>query len=151
MSQVFADHLGNRRSPLFPCLACVKRRLTTSENHPNEASQGIDTKGLVLSTGSHESAAPNTTGISKRFQRASKKMCSKPEIVDAVKDLCLNVKQGELFCLLGQNGAGKSTAIAMMTGQAPLTHGSIRFVLRSPIWKSHGLVAGVLFNNCMDM
>lgn len=104
--------------------------------------EGINNKGLVLSTGSEaelddddDDASPGTGsatagGISKQFRRASKSMCSsKPEIVDAVKGLRLNVKQGELFCLLGQNGAGKSTAIAMMTGQAPLTHGSIRFVL----------------------
>jgi ABC-2 type transport system ATP-binding protein len=35
----------------------------------------------------------------------------------AVDDLCLNVGRGEIFGLLGHNGAGKSTAIGMMLGQ----------------------------------
>lgn len=33
----------------------------------------------------------------------------------AVKNLNLSVKQGELFALLGVNGAGKTTAIKMLS------------------------------------
>ena len=36
--------------------------------------------------------------------------------VVAVNGLCLEVAQGELFSLLGVNGAGKTTAIRMLTG-----------------------------------
>src|SRR3954463_5332163 len=43
----------------------------------------------------------------------------------AVKDLDLNVPAGEIFGLLGHNGAGKSTAIGMMLGQVWPTSGSI--------------------------
>ena len=35
----------------------------------------------------------------------------------AVDDLCLNVARGQIFGLLGHNGAGKSTSIGMMLGQ----------------------------------
>ncbi|MEO6183823.1 MAG: ATP-binding cassette domain-containing protein, partial [Verrucomicrobiota bacterium] len=34
----------------------------------------------------------------------------------AVEDLDLQVPRGEIFGLLGHNGAGKSTAIGMMLG-----------------------------------
>jgi ABC-2 type transport system ATP-binding protein len=44
----------------------------------------------------------------------------------AVKDLDLEVKRGEIFGLLGHNGAGKSTAIGMMLGQVWPTAGEIR-------------------------
>ena len=44
----------------------------------------------------------------------------------AVKDLSLTVPAGEIFGLLGHNGAGKSTAIGMMLGQVWPTDGEIR-------------------------
>ena len=44
----------------------------------------------------------------------------------AVEDLDLTVPRGEIFGLLGHNGAGKSTAIGMMLGQVWPTSGSVR-------------------------
>jgi ABC-2 type transport system ATP-binding protein len=44
----------------------------------------------------------------------------------AVEDLTLTVPAGEIFGLLGHNGAGKSTAIGMMLGQVWPTGGQIR-------------------------
>jgi ABC-2 type transport system ATP-binding protein len=43
----------------------------------------------------------------------------------AVEDLTLRVPAGEIFGLLGHNGAGKSTAIGMMLGQVWPTSGDI--------------------------
>jgi len=44
----------------------------------------------------------------------------------AVEDLALDVPAGEIFGLLGHNGAGKSTAIGMMLGQVWPTRGELR-------------------------
>jgi ABC-2 type transport system ATP-binding protein len=44
----------------------------------------------------------------------------------AVDDLTLNVPRGEIYGLLGHNGAGKSTAIGMMLGQVWATAGEIK-------------------------
>jgi ABC-2 type transport system ATP-binding protein len=44
----------------------------------------------------------------------------------AVDDLSLTVKAGEIFGLLGHNGAGKSTAIGMMLGQVWPTAGEVK-------------------------
>src|ERR1041385_165328 len=44
----------------------------------------------------------------------------------AVDDLTLAVPRGEIFGLLGHNGAGKSTAIGMMLGQVWPTSGAVR-------------------------
>lgn len=44
----------------------------------------------------------------------------------AVDELTLNVPRGEIFGLLGHNGAGKSTAIGMMLGQVWPTRGEVR-------------------------
>ncbi|HEY4416671.1 MAG TPA: ABC transporter ATP-binding protein [Verrucomicrobiae bacterium] len=44
----------------------------------------------------------------------------------AVDDLSLTVPRGEIFGLLGHNGAGKSTAIGMMLGQVWPTSGTVK-------------------------
>jgi ABC-2 type transport system ATP-binding protein len=44
----------------------------------------------------------------------------------AVQDLTLSVPPGEIYGLLGHNGAGKSTAIGMMLGQVWPTSGEVR-------------------------
>ena len=44
----------------------------------------------------------------------------------AVDDLTLHVPAGEIYGLLGHNGAGKSTAIGMMLGQVWPTSGDVR-------------------------
>src|SRR5438046_5135578 len=43
----------------------------------------------------------------------------------AVDNLSLEVPKGEIFGLLGHNGAGKSTAIGMMLGQVWPTQGEV--------------------------
>jgi len=44
----------------------------------------------------------------------------------AVKDLSFSVKQGEIFGLLGANGAGKSTTFRMLCGLLPASGGSLQ-------------------------
>jgi len=46
--------------------------------------------------------------------------------VQAVRDLNLKVKPGELFCFLGPNGAGKTTTIKMACGLLRPSSGNIR-------------------------
>lgn len=41
----------------------------------------------------------------------------------AVKNLKMSIKQGEIFTILGHNGAGKTTAIYMLTGVLSPTSG----------------------------
>ncbi len=47
-----------------------------------------------------------------------------PDVV-AVDDLSLTINKGEIFCLVGPDGAGKTTALRMMCGVLPPTQGSI--------------------------
>ena len=55
--------------------------------------------------------------------------------VVAVDGLDLEVEEGEIFTLLGANGAGKTTAIEMMVGLRRPTSGTIRTVGFDP-WRS---------------
>lgn len=43
----------------------------------------------------------------------------------AVKNVSFTVKPGECFCLLGVNGAGKSTTFRMLTGREAATKGTV--------------------------
>ena len=47
------------------------------------------------------------------------------ESVTAVDDISLNIRRGEIFSLVGPDGAGKTTAIRMMCGVLPATRGTI--------------------------
>ena len=43
----------------------------------------------------------------------------------AVNDITFNVKSGETFAILGENGAGKSTTMRMIACRSPLTSGNL--------------------------
>lgn len=57
--------------------------------------------------------------------RVSKTFKTRKRAIEAVKDVSFDVNEGEVFALLGMNGAGKSTAIKMCTGLLTPDSGSI--------------------------
>jgi len=69
-----------------------------------------------LHPGSRESSdiVLRTLGLTKRFGQ-----------LEAVKDLDLEVRRGEVFGFLGPNGAGKSTTVGMILGLIAPTGGTI--------------------------
>ncbi len=68
-----------------------------------------------------------TRGLKKTF----KDFWLRP-VVEAVKELDLSVRQGEVFGLLGPNGSGKSTTIKMLLGLLHPTAGEIRVLDSAP-------------------
>jgi branched-chain amino acid transport system ATP-binding protein len=47
--------------------------------------------------------------------------------VNALEGVGLKVAQGQVVCLLGANGAGKSTTLNCISGMVPATRGQVRF------------------------
>ncbi len=47
--------------------------------------------------------------------------------IQALKDISMDVEQGEIITLIGANGAGKSTTLMTLSGITPPTHGEIFF------------------------
>jgi len=45
---------------------------------------------------------------------------------DAVRGVTFSVRRGELFALLGTNGAGKTSAMEVLEGLAPAAQGAVR-------------------------
>jgi branched-chain amino acid transport system ATP-binding protein len=52
--------------------------------------------------------------------------------IQVLKDLCIEVTQGEIITLIGANGAGKTTTLMSITGIVPLRTGEIMF-LKKPV------------------
>lgn len=48
--------------------------------------------------------------------------------IHALKDLDIEIKEGEIVCLIGSNGAGKSTLVNTVSGVIPSTNGKISFL-----------------------
>jgi len=66
--------------------------------------------------------SPGSSYVS--FSQVTKKFGSKK----AVDELTLATEKNEIFGLLGQNGCGKTTSLAMLTAQMAPTKGSIHFM-----------------------
>ena len=47
----------------------------------------------------------------------------------AIKDVDLHVKKGEIYGLLGRNGAGKTTIMKMLLGLTKATKGRFSFLI----------------------
>ena len=73
------------------------------------------------------------------FDRVSKRY-GQPQ---AVRDLSLEVRRGEMFGLIGPDGAGKTTTIRLMCGLLGADAGSIRVLGRDPIRDHRALTTGV--------
>src|SRR5690554_3271254 len=59
------------------------------------------------------------------LKNISKTYISKKEKVKAVRDLNLEIKDGEFMCLLGPSGCGKTTTMRMIVGLEDITAGEI--------------------------
>ncbi|HVN48476.1 MAG TPA: ABC transporter ATP-binding protein [Bacteroidota bacterium] len=60
--------------------------------------------------------------VAKVYEGTGKKQ------VNAVNGITLNIRQGEIFCFVGPDGAGKTTTIRMICGVLPPSQGSIHML-----------------------
>ena len=99
--------------------ACCARRSTATERGAREPQAGRG-PGSTARVGRRPSAdgAPRSIAVEHLVKRFG--------AFTAVDDLTFSVKPGEVFGLLGSNGAGKSTAIRMLCGLLAPTAGSAR-------------------------
>src|SRR3954470_14681377 len=49
-----------------------------------------------------------------------------PDGYEAVKDMSLDIQDGEFVILVGPSGCGKSTALRMIAGLEPITDGELK-------------------------
>jgi ABC-2 type transport system ATP-binding protein len=61
---------------------------------------------------------------------------------EAVRGVTFSVRRGELFALLGTNGAGKTSTMEVLEGLAPPTQGIVRVLGVTPAASEPGCGAG---------
>lgn len=74
-----------------------------------------------------EAIAIHAEGITKIYNEGRKNE------IQAVKDLNLNIKEGEIYGLLGENGAGKTTTVRILTTMMKATAGNAKVMDRDVI------------------
>ncbi|KAG0299917.1 ATP-binding cassette sub- A member 1, partial [Dissophora globulifera] len=153
--QVVADDYGNKRHPLFfldPTFYGwhIRKKLTprqwiaaqeankskrdarmqkmTKKRHDipveDEDDEDVKIERQMALDADFETQA-RICNLQKVFQESSFKKSPLDKI--AVKDLCLTLQEGKLLALLGQNGAGKSTTMNMLSGLTKSTGGDAMF------------------------
>jgi len=73
------------------------------------------------------------------FDRVSKRFGD----AEAVRGVSLEIRRGEMFGLIGPDGAGKTTMIRLMCGLLQADAGRIRVLGRDPILDRHAITRGV--------
>ena len=104
----------------------------TDALHALLSEQQRDIKALVSVLDRQQSTTevlvnrPVLHGVPEVFSIAIDNVSKQFGHFQAVKQLSLNVRQGEIFGLLGPNGSGKTTTINMISGLSTPTSGKIR-------------------------
>ena len=65
---------------------------------------------------------------------------------DAVRGVTFSVRRGELFALLGTNGAGKTSTMEVLEGLAPAARGAVRVLAVTPA--GNGPWSGAGWGSC---
>jgi ABC-2 type transport system ATP-binding protein len=67
-----------------------------------------------------EKSVVKTSGLSKKYREKY-----------AVQDINVEIRRAQIYGLIGQNGAGKTTFIRMLTGLTAPTEGKLSFLAKA--------------------
>ena len=130
----------------MPCAVRVCKALGEERDYPLTVKEG---RAFVESyaNATREIAPPERTAgeevlrLSRVFFRYGR------ELPDVLSDLDLSVRQGEIFCILGDNASGKTTALSVAAGLLRPYSGKVEvFCKKISAYKS-----GELYKNCVAM
>lgn len=123
--KVFVVGFGTRQSWYF----CMSRRFwrpsvaAVTEEEIHDLERGFDDTAPQNPRFEAVSAdlAPRRSALIRKLCKSFPTADGK--ILHAVQDVTLNLYSGQIFCLLGHNGAGKTTMINMLSGMLPVSSG----------------------------
>ncbi|XP_006872353.1 PREDICTED: ATP-binding cassette sub-family A member 8 isoform X2 [Chrysochloris asiatica] len=119
---ILPNEYGHRRSPLFflkssPCSQQQKAAHMTLEDEVDSNPSSNDSFEPVC-TEFHGKEAIRIRNVTKEYK-------GKSENIEALKDLTLDIYEGQITAILGHSGAGKSTLLNILSGLSVPTKGSV--------------------------
>ena len=115
LGKVLPSEWGTNSHPLFCCFCCFSSKTATVV--PVETEEEIDRTRIEKVTNPLSVAKVMVTNLTKTFETETGQLT-------AVGNLNLTLYEDQALVLLGHNGAGKTTAINMLTGMLPVSSGS---------------------------
>ncbi|CAD8078613.1 unnamed protein product [Paramecium primaurelia] len=122
LDQVFPNEWGVKKHPLFFISWIWEKNRTDRVSHKSMSIERMNThddKFEEVEQALKEQEQKNEALIIKGLCRTY------PNGKQAVSNLNLSMYQGQIFALLGHNGAGKTSTISMLTGLLEITKGDV--------------------------
>eukprot|EP00927_Polykrikos_kofoidii_P044673 TRINITY_DN38578_c0_g1_i1.p1 TRINITY_DN38578_c0_g1~~TRINITY_DN38578_c0_g1_i1.p1 ORF type:complete len:1924 (+),score=258.06 TRINITY_DN38578_c0_g1_i1:805-5772(+) len=135
LDRVLVVGFGTRQPWYFPCLRRTWKVVNTelSQERLREIEESFDDmhpghpRYEPVSEATASTRSVMLRGLTKRFTTQS------GDVLTAVQELTANLYSGQIFILLGHNGAGKSTTINMLSGLLPVDGGDALMYGRSVV------------------
>ncbi|KAM5213457.1 ABC-type organic anion transporter ABCA8 isoform 5-T6 [Hipposideros larvatus] len=116
------DEYGRRLSPLFFLKSSFWSRRQKADRVTFEDEIDVDPS----SNDAFEPVSPEFHGKEAiRIRNVTKEYKGKSDIIEALKDLALDIYEGQITAILGHSGAGKSTLLNILSGLSVPTKGSV--------------------------
>ncbi|XP_027374939.1 ATP-binding cassette sub-family A member 10 isoform X1 [Bos indicus] len=118
---ILPDESGQRHSPLF----FLKSSFWSQHKNTHHEVFGNEMNSELSCDDSFEPVSPEFHGKEAiRIRNLRKEYKGKPEKVEALQGICLDVYEGQLTAILGHSGAGKSSLLSILGGWSACTEGS---------------------------
>ncbi|KAI6049868.1 ABC-type organic anion transporter ABCA8 isoform X2 [Marmota monax] len=120
--KILPNEFGHQHSPLFFLKSSFWSRQQKADHVILE--DKIDSS--PSSNDSFEPVSPEFHGKEAiRIRNITKEYKGKPDKIEALKDLVLDIYEGQITAILGHSGAGKSTLLNILSGLSVPTKGSV--------------------------
>ena len=129
---IIPDNYGIRKSCCFCFASCCRKRPTATNSVEAAAAADLEMSEINAAQAQTDLALDAKGGLVRRASTVGfnsqdpiqlKKVTMKFGTFKAVDQMSLSIRQNEIMALLGHNGAGKTTAIYMLTGMLHMTSG----------------------------
>jgi ATP-binding cassette subfamily A (ABC1) protein 3 len=126
LDQVFVTEIGEKKHPFF-CFGCKKKFSDKSVRNAHESDEYLEMQPKETDLEPVDQALQGQTKANQTLiVDKLRKVYGNGTV--AVGCLDLEMYSNQIFALLGQNGAGKSTTISIISGLLTKTQGSVRIL-----------------------
>ncbi|KAK1330895.1 LOW QUALITY PROTEIN: hypothetical protein QTO34_008837 [Cnephaeus nilssonii] len=120
--KILPNEYGHQYSPLF----FLKSSFWSRQHNADHVALEDEIYSDSSSNDFFEPVSPEFHGKEAiRIRNVTKEYKGKPDKVEALKDLALDIYEGQITAILGHSGAGKSTLLNILSGLSVPTKGSV--------------------------